>query len=280
MDLRHDIPIMAFVGPIETYTSDDDDPSNTSIFTYLSCPIKQSTNPGTKQIVARAREDFLNGIVRPHSKLQGHRRQFYDDHKDAYCKRVFSNGGIQDGGPWDPNTDTYTQLLDSMAIGGVPLDEINPLALPPITGIQPEAFRSIRESMYTPPSLPPPSQQPSSAAASPRAQRSQEDPLYGRLSSLTLHEPAVIARMGNGESTFEPTEWGVRKVPAHYRICPSLDFILAANNVGNAQLAMVKCIVGDERCTGHKLIEKLEGILGFGLACTVAYLMDRLDRTM
>lgn len=282
MDLRHDIPILAFIGPIENHTPDDDDPSNAKVLTYLSRPIQQSTLRGTKQIIARAREDFLNRIARPHIKFRGHRYQSYIEHKAMYTASVSQSSRVPDYGPWNPDQHTYTQLLYSTNIAGVPVDEIDPLSLPPIIDTQSQGTRSFGLSMYTQPSPPPSpfSQRPTSAAASPRQQQTQQSSLQDIMSSLTLQESTPRAGARTRGSTFDPTEWGVRQVPGQYRISPAVDFILAANDIGDATLAMVKCILGEERYEGHTVIEQLSEILGFGLACTVACIENRLHSRM
>ncbi|KAG8938999.1 hypothetical protein FRC04_007138 [Tulasnella sp. 424] len=271
MDLRHDIPIMAMFGPIEHYTRDDENPSNARVFTFLSRSIQQSTAPSVKTMISQAAENFLNGIVKHHVKFRSHRAQEHAQHQKSYetaASARMRRGQREDIGPWSPDCNQYEQLLQDTAIQGTLLVDIDPT--PPISMIIPDEEES--NSLFTPPSSPP-SQIPTPATAR------QSDPyaaLTQHFNVLTL-KSLEYETAGTAKQYIDPTDWGVPRVPTEYSISPELDFILVANGVKDSGIAKIKCILADTACRGHDCIRKLEGVVGFGLARTVAYLAGRLS---
>lgn len=277
MDLRHDIAIMAFIGPIETYTEDDGDPQNAKVFTFLSRSIQQATSPAVKRIVAQAREDFLHGIAKPHGVKRTWRFREYEDWKGVYMAKAaerLSSGLTQDdnGRPWEADAEEYQSRLDDMAIGGVYLESIDPL----VYTSQPESGATSAQSGFRTPAAT--SAFPASIIPVPAAvpQSQSFHSMTQQLSSLSI---------GGGESHFPNTaavtvdheRWGLMAVPQEFSVSPAINFVLAAEGVGNPKIAMVKCILGDAGLKGDDCITKLEDIpLDFAVARIIAYLAGRL----
>lgn len=266
MDLRHDTAIIAFIGPIETYSDADDNPQNAEVITFLSRSIQQSSSPTVQNVVARAQEDFLNGIARPHGVARTWRLEDYHHWTQQYTERAArrldnSQEQEENPGPWTPDATDYCVRLASTRIGGQHLDTIDPL------GSSAVGQRSILMLPASPPSnIPVP-------AAAPSSQGSQA--LTQQFASLSLnnvpaHSPATAFNVDH-------LCWGVAALPRQYCISPSIDFILAAQGTALPIIAMVKCVLADSQLVGDHCLARLEEIpLDFTTTHIIAYLAGRL----